>query len=417
MTEDIRYIDLCCGIGGFRVGIEAFQQGNQRYRFNCVYSADIKDDAIETYNANFGESMTRRDIYDIKELPAFDLLCAGFPCQPFSSAGNKLGFEDSRGGMIFKILELCERYKPPFVLLENVPNLISLENGKYISEICQLFHDLDYHVTYKKLNSVDFGVPQSRERVYIICSLKGNVSFDSIKSRDKRKLRNIIENDVEYTDIDESLANKILSIHKTRSVFGCKLQDKRGGSNNIHSWDIGYNGEISNEEKDLMNLIMLERRKKHWAEKKGIQWMDGMPLSYQDIKTFYEHINLASMLDNLVKLKYLKIEKCKELKNGRRLYKEESEEGYNICKGKLSFPISKILDPEGVAPTLTATDSSKLAFLIGDKHVRRATDNELKRMCGFPDSFIIPQDVNKFDLFGNMVTPPVITALLEIMYS
>jgi DNA (cytosine-5)-methyltransferase 1 len=100
-----------------------------------VYSADIKNDALKCYN--------------ITELPNFDLLCAGFPCQPFSSAGNKKGFKDNRGGLIFKILEICKKYKPVHIILENVSNLITLDKGKYIQQICDIFNEIGYHISYK----------------------------------------------------------------------------------------------------------------------------------------------------------------------------------------------------------------------------------------------------------------------------
>ena len=82
----------------------------------------------------------------------------------------------------------------------------------------------------------------------------------------------------------------------------------------------------------------------------------------------------------------------------------------------MSFPISRILDPDEVSPTLTATDSCKLVFIINDKFIRRISDTEIKRICGFPDNYIISEGVNKYDLFGNMVTPPVIESLLSIIY-
>lgn len=414
---NIKYIDLCCGIGGFRIGINLFMKNNSNYKFTCVHSADIKTDAIKTYNLNFNENIIYTNIYDINELPQFDLLCAGFPCQPFSSAGNKKGFNDNRGGMIFKIIELCEKYKPSIVLLENVYNLLILENGNIINKIKDLFEKINYNITYKKLNSCDFGVPQSRERVYIICSLKKKINWDLINYLPNTKLESIIEFDKKYTDIDQNLVNKLLEIHNKKSIYGYKLQDKRGGNNNIHSWDIDYNGSISNIEKELMNKIMTERRKKHWAKTKNIIWMDGMPLTYNEISTFYEHENLQDMLNNLVDKNYLKLEYCKDIINGKRQYKLDSEKGYNICKGKLSFPISQILDPNGISPTLTATDSNKLVFIIDNKYIRKLTDNELKKICSFPENYIIPNDVNKYNLFGNMVTPNVILQILNIIYN
>jgi DNA (cytosine-5)-methyltransferase 1 len=122
------------------------------------------------------------------------------------------------------------------------------------------------------------------------------------------------------------------------------------------------------------------------------------------------------MLDNLVSKKYLKMEKPKSLVSGKRVYDKNGEIGYNICKGKLSFPITNILDPNSISPTLTATDSNKLAVIIDNKYIRKLNDNELKLLCGFPLSFKIPNDVDKYDLFGNMVVPNVVEAVLNCIF-
>ncbi len=416
-TETIKYIDLCCGIGGFRVGIENFEKKNNKYNFKCVLSADIKNDALETYNINFNENNKKLDILNIKEIEPFDLLCAGFPCQPFSSAGNKKGFDDERGGIIFKIIEICKKYNPKYVILENVSNLISINNGKSIEIICKEFNNINYNVTYKKLNSANFGVPQNRERVFIICTKDKVIDFEKITTFTKKtKLKDIIDIDSKYTDITKNFSDKIIKLHNKENLYGYKVQDKRGGKNNVHSWDMELFGEISEDEKNLMNKLMTERRKKHWAIKKNIIWMDGMPLTFDEIKSFYDKENLQEMLNNLVTKKYLKMEKPKNLINGKRIYDEKCEIGYNICKGKLSFPITQILDPNSVSPTLTATDSNKLCVIIDNKYLRKLNDNELKLLCGFPKTFIIPNNVNKYDLFGNMVIPNVIEAILNIIF-
>jgi DNA (cytosine-5)-methyltransferase 1 len=415
--KKIKYIDLCSGIGGFRIALNNLSV--PRVVFKCILSADIKQDAIDTYNLNFNENNKITDIYTLKneEIEPFDLLCAGFPCQPFSSAGQKKGFKDERGGMIFKIIDICKHHKPKNIILENVYNLMTLKNGAYIKRIKELFEGIGYIVNYGKLNSRDFGCPQSRERVYIVCSLEKEISFDNIKTKPKATLNNILEHSVKKTDIKTTFSEKLLQIHKEHSIYGCKIGDKRGGNKNIHSWDIGYNGVISEKERELMKKIMLQRRKKHWAKKKKIVWMDGMPLTYTEIKTFYDDDNLLDMLDNLVSKNYLRLEKPKDLINGKRVYKEDSEAGYNICKGKLSFPISKILDPSDVAPTLTATDSNRLAVIINGEIIRKLTPNELKKICGFPDTFVVPEHVNYYNLFGNMATPPVIEAILRLVYN
>lgn len=417
MKKKINYIDLCSGIGGFRIAINNLLDLD--IDFKCVLSADIKKDAIDTYNINFNENNKKLDIYKLNpsDITKFNLLCAGFPCQPFSSAGNKLGFLDKRGGIIFKIIDICKFHKPEYIILENVSNLISLKKGFYISKIKILFEKLGYHVSYKQLDSVDFGCPQSRKRVYIVCNLNKLILFKNIKYRNKVLLKHVIDYSDKISSLNKDFQNKLLKLHLKKNIYGCKIGDKRGGKNNIHSWTIGYNGEISDEECILMEKIMLERRKKHWAKKKNIIWMDGMPLTYDEICTFYKSSNLKNMLDNLTKKKYLKLEKCKDLIDGKRIYKEDSELGYNICKGKLSFPISKILNPEDISPTLTATDSSKLALIIDNSVIRQISKKEIKKICGFPESYIIPNHVNYFNLFGNMATPPVIEEILRLIFS
>jgi DNA (cytosine-5)-methyltransferase 1 len=290
--QKLHYIDLCSGIGGFRIAINNYS--NDTLKFECVLSADIKKDAIDTYNINFSENNEKLDINNIipEEIDSFDLLCAGFPCQPFSSAGNKKGFSDKRGGLIFKIVDICKYHKPQTVLLENVSNILTLDKGKCIIKIIELFENIGYKVSYIKLNSKDFGCPQSRDRVYIICSLNKVINFDKLKYRENKYIKDIIDYKLKDSNIDEEFSKKIISLHKNKSLYGCKLNDKRGGAKNIHSWDIGLNGIISTDETKLMSKIMLERRKKHWAEKKGIKWMDGMPLTKNEILTFFEHDNL-----------------------------------------------------------------------------------------------------------------------------
>lgn len=461
---NIKYVDFCSGIGGFRYAIDAYQKTKDNIEFTCVLSADIKKDAIQTYNLNFNENNPSRDIYQIKpkEMESFDLICAGFPCQPFSSAGQKKGFEDPRGGMIFKIVDICEYHKPRYVLLENVHNLISLNNGEYINSICKLFGDLGYKVKYTKLNSKNFGIPQSRERVYIICTLDKDVNISGVENMSNTvTLKHFLDYTYTKSDLNDEFVEKLLKLHKKSSICGCKIGDKRGGKDNIHSWDLAINGTVSEDERNLMTSIMLNRRKKHWAAKKQITWMDGMPLTFSEIQTFFKHDDLQSLLDSLTEKNYLRLEQCKELIDGRRVYiddlvpeceqivsniKKQLDEsstdalkqklieaegnlarvrllcksdtatrGYNICKGKLSFPVSRILNPDEICPTLTATDSNRLAVVIGNT-VRKLNHLELKRVCGFPETLQIPEHVNVYDLFGNMATPPVLYKLIELMF-
>jgi DNA (cytosine-5)-methyltransferase 1 len=247
--------------------------------------------------------------------------------------------------------------------------------------------------------------------------LEKHVDLDKIEYvNSENTLNSIIDYTAKYSDIESTFANKIMKLHLKTPLFGYKMQDKRGGPNNIHSWDIGVNGDLTIDERELMKKIMTERRKKHWAEKKKIVWMDGMPLTLSEISTFVDDTNLNKMLDNLIAKKYLRLEKPKNLISGKRVYDENGKLGYNICKGKLSFPITNILDPTITSPTLTATDSNKLAVIIDNIFIRKLNDNELKLLCGFPLSYKLPDDVDKYDLFGNMVIPNVVEGVLKCIF-
>ncbi len=183
----ITYIDLCCGLGGFRLGME--QSGG----FECVFSCDNNSHACSIYKENFGDDPTG-DLEQVvvENLPEFDLLCAGFPCQPFSKAGQGLGFKDTRGTVFFEILRIIENKSPKVVFLENVDNLLTLDNGYNLYVILDSLHSLGYHVTYEVLTASDFGVPQSRERIVIIASKK-IFSFDSIIKNSVKSMRDFID--------------------------------------------------------------------------------------------------------------------------------------------------------------------------------------------------------------------------------
>ncbi|ONI47061.1 hypothetical protein AN644_01790 [Candidatus Epulonipiscium fishelsonii] len=190
----LTYIELCAGIGGFRVGIEATDQ-----KLRCLYKNEIDEDCEKTYFKNFGETFNKKDIFDINTelLPKFDLLCAGFPCQPFSIAGNKKGFTDDRGKIYFKISEIVNLSKPKILFLENVSNIINHEKGKTFQYIIDDLKSMNYNIFYKVLDSANFGVPQSRPRVYIVGFNKDyyeNVQFTFPIDNGKRLIiRDILE--------------------------------------------------------------------------------------------------------------------------------------------------------------------------------------------------------------------------------
>ena len=166
----MKFYDLFAGIGGFRLGFE-------RAGHECVGSCEIDKYARQIYAKNFGHEPTERDATKINpsNLPYFDILCAGFPCQSFSIAGRRGGFSDTRGTLCFEILRIAEQRKPPILLLENVKGLLSHDKGKTFRIITESLDELGYDVEWQLLNSKYF-VPQNRERIFIIGHLRGSGS-------------------------------------------------------------------------------------------------------------------------------------------------------------------------------------------------------------------------------------------------
>lgn len=197
--KPLRYIDLFCGIGGFRFASKnAFEKLG--IDGECVFSSDIDKYARQAYAANFGE-MPAGDItkVDAKDIPEFDLLFGGFPCQAFSICGLMKGFEDkTRGTLFFDIARIIKERKPQAFVLENVKNLASHDGGRTLQTILETLRDeLGYHVDYHLLNALDFGLPQKRERILIVGSQKPFVMDWDFKIGKKKTLEDILEVNVD----------------------------------------------------------------------------------------------------------------------------------------------------------------------------------------------------------------------------
>lgn len=164
----VRFIDLFCGIGGFRIGAEQALQ-SRGITSQCVFSSDIDRDAQNAYEANFGERPAG-DIKPIQEqsIPDHDLLLAGFPCQPFSIMGDAKGFEDTRGTLFFDIARILKEKQPSAFVLENVKQLASHDEGRTLSRILETIDGLGYTHSHRVLNALNFGLPQKRERIIIV---------------------------------------------------------------------------------------------------------------------------------------------------------------------------------------------------------------------------------------------------------
>jgi DNA (cytosine-5)-methyltransferase 1 len=219
-----KFIDLFCGIGGFRVALE-------KRGLECVFSSDIDPYAQEAYKQNFGEKPSG-DITEIPErkIPKHDILCAGFPCQSFSISGKMGGVLDPRGRLFYEIKRIAEYHKPIILLLENVKNILTIDNGNVTRTIEAALSEIGYDLYRHVLNASYFGIPQARERVYFVALRKdmrtlGEPSCPEEKNK-KVFLSDILEDNVDkefYINRDD------IKITKDESEIENKLKPIRVG--------------------------------------------------------------------------------------------------------------------------------------------------------------------------------------------
>jgi DNA (cytosine-5)-methyltransferase 1 len=203
----LKFIDLFSGIGGFRLAFESVGA-------KCVFSAEIDKHACNTYKTNFGDN----PYCDVSELnstiiPNFDILCAGFPCQPFSIAGDRKGFKDTRGTLFFDIARIIKAKQPKAFILENVKGLISHDKGNTLKIITDtLTNELNYNISYQVLNSADYGVPQNRERIYIVGFKDKNIKFSfPLPLENRVDLSSILDSDLKGSEISETAKFNVLN--------------------------------------------------------------------------------------------------------------------------------------------------------------------------------------------------------------
>lgn len=235
----IKIIDLFAGIGGIRKGFEiAF--GNN---IDCVMTSEIDKHAIETYKANFGDENIYGDIKEIKEedVPDHDILLAGFPCQPFSQAGLKKGFNDTRGTLFFDIERILIEKQPQAFLLENVKQLKGHDKGHTLKVILEHLDKAGYKTFVKVLAARDFGVPQNRERIFIVGFLDHSINFEFPEPTGiPTKVGDILEHDV---DDSFTISDKLWAGHQRRKEanrlkgkgFGYSLFDENSQYTNTIS--------------------------------------------------------------------------------------------------------------------------------------------------------------------------------------
>lgn len=220
--NNVKFVDLFSGIGAFHIALE--KRGAQ-----CVYASEWDKYAQKTYFENFG-LLPEGDITqtDEKTIPDHDILCAGFPCQAFSISGKQSGFEDARGTLFFDVARIINEKQPKLVFMENVRNFASHDNGKTIEVVKQTLFELGYTFNYALLNSSDFGLPQNRQRIYMI-AIRKDLNVDKFSfplgSKEAICLKDIILDDQETkefiinrNDINLNL-NKIKEIEENKQIY------------------------------------------------------------------------------------------------------------------------------------------------------------------------------------------------------
>ena len=251
-----KFIDLFAGVGGIRIAFES--QGG-----TCVFTSEWDKFAQQTYEANYGEvphgDLTKIDAGDI---PLHDIVLGGFPCQPFSNAGLKKGFDDTRGTLFFDVARIVELHRPSMILLENVKGFARHDKGRTLAVVTRVLDDLGYNVFTKILNAKDFGVPQNRERIFIVGINRdkvGDVGFTFPEpSGIPTKLGDILEKRVEakYT-----LSDRLWQGHQRR-----KLEHQRKGNGfgySLFSRNSVYTSTISARYYKDGSEILIEQRNKN----------------------------------------------------------------------------------------------------------------------------------------------------------
>lgn len=413
---EVKFIDLFAGIGGIRLGFEQAAQSLD-IQSTCVMSSEINPASASVYQQNFGD-YPHGDIRVIDQIPACDVLLAGFPCQTFSYAGKKAGFEETRGTLFFEILRLIDTCSPQAFLFENVRGLVSHDSGKTLAVIQSEMERRGYSFELFLLNSSNFGVPQNRVRTYMLGIKNQKPRFGLVSDPGPKdshsynssqlslfanavshcNVRSVLEEDPpEKYNCSDLFVNALQNaLHgDLGKLHGKRLIDYRGG-NSLHSWELGLRGKCSADEINLMNLFITKRRNKCFG-----RHQDGKLLTEEQIATFFEHPDLAKILGSLVKKKYLQI----------------AEGKYKPVAGNFSFEVYKFLDPEKISVTLVSSDANRIGVYHNGR-VRRITPREAARLQGFPDQFMLhPEDSHAYVQLGNSVTVPVVKAVCQELIS
>tara|TARA_Y100000816_G_scaffold144138_1_gene102220 strand:+ start:1567 stop:2826 length:1260 start_codon:yes stop_codon:yes gene_type:complete len=398
--EQLKFIDLCCGIGGFHYAL-------QNMDYKCVMASDIDEECRRNYELNHKiKPLGDLKNIDVRSIPNFDILCAGFPCQPFSKAGGQKGFVDDRGNIFFDICNIIKHHNPKYLLLENVRNLVSHDKGNTWEVIRTKINELNYH-TYEKpiiLNTLYFGIPQSRERVVIMCKRKDLGVLPTLPSISKANvqhtsLTSIVEDEV---DAKYNITGKLKETEKVWNDFLdiCNENNIRIPKFPIWTnwWDSdGDNTSVTKYDKKLSaeeNAINIKKKQEDFY-KKYTKWIDKNREFY--IKN-YEVLNpwlISSRENQLWDGAVRKMEWQTGTDNLNMKQVLWSPRGSGVRIKKIDY-----------SPTLVAMTS--MIPIYGPKS-RHLTPRECARLQSFPENYILHNnDKTAYKQFGNAVNVKMI---------
>ena len=376
--KTFKFIDLCAGIGGFHTALK--ELGGE-----CVLAAEIDTYAIETYNQNYNidSNNNLRDLTK-KDIPDYDILCAGFPCQTFSKAGSQQGFEDIRGTIFFDIVRILTETKPKFILLENVRNLASHNNGNTWNTIRKTLTEIGYLVPEKPfiVSPLNFGVPQSRERVFIPCIRK------DIAKVEKIELEVPIKKDTTIFDILEPSVELKYSISEyEKYVIQVWEEFKQGITTKALGFPIWYDS------------FKLDRGS-----------IKDLPQWKQDF--IIKNIELYETNKTFINSWEKKFNNLEDLQPTHRKFEWQMGTEYtSIYQGIIQFRPSGIrVKKPDFFPALVAM----VHIPIIGKYLRRLTPRECARLQSFPDTFqLLSNDRQAYKQLGNSLNVTVAKYVFE----
>lgn len=416
----MKYISLFAGIGGFDLALQAL--GHE-----CVYANEWNKYAAQIYEKNFGERPDTRSITDVsdRDIPEHDLLCGGFPCQAFSAAGKRQGFADTRGTLFFEIARIADAKKSPLLFLENVKGLLTHDNGRTFETILWTLDGLGYDLQWQVCNSKYFGVPQNRERVFIVGHLRGYRRPEIFPlRREDHTATQTLSHERERTEVYSiatrhlgrngklisDVAPTIQSIETPHVVTFNRLEGIGKEIDTAHTLNASdYRGLDRNQDQTAIVVDHGELRETQVANAVDANYWKGLDNHGQ--RTGLYMVSDATGLN------------CpsrgpEPRKDGMATTIRAGESGTKnriILEGEVQAIDTKQQgDPRFTehAPTLQASGHKDPLKVLTHKRIRRLTPIECERLQGFPDNWTEGlSDTQRYKCIGNAVTVNVIYAI------